>query len=227
MDYVQAETLDEVKVEDAQAGTLGGVKAGDMPPANRKRPLEDPADGKVGPSNTAGIRDTTASSTSPSKKQKLGTKAKQVDTAAVAASAIMEASASDASEPRRHKRLAQHPATRANDIYVSRKSNFKALIIYAQKLIDGNSFTTLTIHGLGAALQSAMRLALCLKEHNKGKISWVITTSTVQLVDDVEEEDVDEELKTEKRSNSAIHIELHKVTEASSAISPDSLPVTQ
>ncbi|KAI8922291.1 hypothetical protein DFJ77DRAFT_425289, partial [Powellomyces hirtus] len=89
-----------------------------------------------------------------------------------------------------HKRAVQRPPTLATDIYVSRKSNFHAQSKRAQKLIDGQNFTFLTIHGLGAAINRAIELALHVKEQNKDRIAWSITTSTVTLADDVEPENV-------------------------------------
>ncbi|TPX60130.1 hypothetical protein PhCBS80983_g01993 [Powellomyces hirtus] len=113
----------------------------------------------------------------------------------------------------RHKRAVQRPPTLATDIYVSRKSNFYAQSKRAQKLIDGQNFTFLTIHGLGAAINRAIELALHVKEQNKDRIAWSITTSTVTLADDVEPENVDDELEIATRQNSAVHIKIVRVSQ--------------
>ncbi|TPX70589.1 hypothetical protein SpCBS45565_g01658 [Spizellomyces sp. 'palustris'] len=111
----------------------------------------------------------------------------------------------------RHKRAPPRPPTLANDIYVSRKSQFVALSKRAQKLLDSSDFTFLTIHGLGAAINRAIELALYLREKNPDRITWTITTSSVILVDDIEPEDVEADVYTEPRQNSAIHIRVVKV----------------
>ncbi|KAJ3010135.1 ribonucleases P/MRP protein subunit pop7 [Thoreauomyces humboldtii] len=111
----------------------------------------------------------------------------------------------------RHKRTAPHPAILATDIYVSRSSNARAQTRYAQKLIDGRGFTSLTVHGLGAALKRAIELALHLQKQNPGRLRLAVTTSSVTLADDVEPEN-DDDLKIETRQNSAVHIRIVKVT---------------
>ncbi|RKO90413.1 hypothetical protein BDK51DRAFT_11793, partial [Blyttiomyces helicus] len=88
------------------------------------------------------------------------------------------------------KRAPQRPPTLKTDIYVSRKTPFKAFVARAQKLIDADDFTSITVHGLGAALTRAIEVALRLKEANGERIAWVVTTSTESLVDDVEPEDL-------------------------------------
>ncbi|KAI9094034.1 ribonuclease P protein subunit p20 [Phlyctochytrium arcticum] len=115
-------------------------------------------------------------------------------------------------KPARHKRAPQRAPTLANDIYVSRKSNFIGLLKRGQKILDDEQYTTLTIHGLGAAMKRAIELALRLKEDNLDRISWTIETSTVNLVDDVEPEDVDDDLVSETRQNSSIHICIRKIS---------------
>ncbi|KND03509.1 uncharacterized protein SPPG_08895 [Spizellomyces punctatus DAOM BR117] len=72
-------------------------------------------------------------------------------------------------------------------------------------------FTFLTIHGLGAAITRAIELALSLREKNPDRIAWTITTSSVVLVDDIEPEDVEADIYSEPRQNSAIHIRVVKV----------------
>ncbi|KAJ3046227.1 ribonucleases P/MRP protein subunit pop7 [Rhizophlyctis rosea] len=113
---------------------------------------------------------------------------------------------------KRHKRAPQRPPTLETDIYVSKKSNFAGYASRAQKLLDRKDITHLTIHGLGAAITRAINLALYLKEKNPDAFSWTITTSSVKLYDDVEPEDVDDDLTTDVRTNSAIHIKIVKAS---------------
>ncbi|KAJ3176313.1 ribonucleases P/MRP protein subunit pop7 [Geranomyces variabilis] len=111
----------------------------------------------------------------------------------------------------RHKRAVQRPPTLATDIYVSRKSTVQAQAKRARTLLDGPDFTFLTIHGLGAAINRAIELALHLKEQYQDQIAWTISLSTVTLVDDVEPEELDDDVSTETRQNSAVHIRIVKV----------------
>ncbi|KAI8810713.1 hypothetical protein BJ742DRAFT_172345 [Cladochytrium replicatum] len=108
---------------------------------------------------------------------------------------------------KRRKLAVQHPEVRPTDIYVRRKSNRHALIKRAKTLIDSPGFKSLDIHGLGAALVMAMELALKLKEIYGDTIEWNITTSSVELHDEVEDDpEVDVQMQT--RINSAIHIKV-------------------
>ncbi|KAJ3155478.1 ribonucleases P/MRP protein subunit pop7 [Geranomyces variabilis] len=111
----------------------------------------------------------------------------------------------------RHKRAVQRPPTLATDIYVSRKSTVQAQAKRARTLLDGPDFSFLTIHGLGAAINRAIELALHLKEQYQDRIAWTISLSTVTLVDDVEPEELDDDVSTETRQNSAVHIRVVKV----------------
>ncbi|KAI8833205.1 hypothetical protein BC829DRAFT_408008 [Chytridium lagenaria] len=96
----------------------------------------------------------------------------------------------------RSKRSIQRAPTLLTDIYISRKSVFPALLKRAIKLLKSkNPF--ITIHGMGAAVNKAIEVAL------------KILTSTVELVDDVVDEEEDE--MTVERRNSAIHIKIYKI----------------
>ncbi|KAJ3277530.1 ribonucleases P/MRP protein subunit pop7 [Borealophlyctis nickersoniae] len=112
---------------------------------------------------------------------------------------------------RRHKRAPQRAPTLETDIYVSRKTAFAAYCKRAQKIIDRSDFTFLVIRGLGTAITRAIEVALFVKQKNPTSVSWTVTTSTVKLVDDMETEDLDDDVKTETRENSAIHIRIVKM----------------
>ncbi|KAJ3080616.1 ribonucleases P/MRP protein subunit pop7 [Quaeritorhiza haematococci] len=101
--------------------------------------------------------------------------------------------------PRLHKRAPQRPPTLQNDIYVSRKSSFPALLKRADKLFGQCKTDTdyFTIHSMGAAMNKGIELALKLKEKHQDVVQWTVTTSTVDLVDDVEPDDEMEDLKTQ------------------------------
>ncbi len=64
------------------------------------------------------------------------------------------------------------------------------------------------IHGMGAAVNRAVELALELKLERNGFFTWTIETSTVGLIDDLID---DENVSHETRNSSAIHIHIRKV----------------
>ena len=111
----------------------------------------------------------------------------------------------------RHKRASIRPPTLKNDIYISRKSSFPALERRAKKLMKDPTVAEIHIHGMGAAMNRAVELALELRRSCPDAFETRVDTSTVDLIDDVIEQDEKESsLKVETRSNSAIHIHLTK-----------------
>lgn len=107
------------------------------------------------------------------------------------------------------KRLPRRLPKRKNDIYVTRKTNFTAQLQRCQRLLDSGS-NEVYIHGLGAAINRALNLALQLKERGLGTIEIAVNTSSVELVDDLEPVDSDQEQKTHTRVNSAVHIKVYR-----------------
>ena len=103
--------------------------------------------------------------------------------------------------------------TNRNDIYVSRKSKYHALLSRGKMLLEQAPLNsaTINIHGLGAAVNTAVDLALELQKHFGGPshLKFSITTETVPLVDDFYSRDYDEEFfqGSQVRFNSAIHIQ--------------------
>lgn len=104
-----------------------------------------------------------------------------------------------------------------NTILVHRKSDFKGQLERCQKLLDKGE-EELTIHGLGAAINRAVNIALQLEVRAKGTIKLTTSTSTVDLVDDFEPiaEDIDPYARS--RSCSAIHIVVSKASGVSQAL---------
>ncbi|CAI8051256.1 Ribonuclease P protein subunit p20 [Geodia barretti] len=111
----------------------------------------------------------------------------------------------DVRRKRPPKRLSQRP----NDIYVNRNSDFSGQLARSHKLLDQGA-QELFIHGLGAAIHRAINLALQLKETSSHSLEVSCTTSTVELVDDLEPLDDESDFKTQTRPSSAIHIRLYK-----------------
>lgn len=106
------------------------------------------------------------------------------------------------------KRGIVRAATLKTDIYVSRKSAYPALLKRATQLLEDNTIKSFVIHGMGAALNRAIELALELQQSYPQRFKWDITTDTVKLIDDVEEE---ASSSVETRCNSAIHIAINKL----------------
>lgn len=110
------------------------------------------------------------------------------------------------------KRLPKTLPKRKNDVYINKKTDFKAQLARCQRMLDTGE-NELYIHGLGAALNRAINLALQLKALGNGSIEVSANTSTVELTDDLEP--LDEELEPGQnfRSNSAIHIKVFRPEE--------------
>ncbi|CAG0890739.1 unnamed protein product, partial [Darwinula stevensoni] len=150
------------------------------------------------------------------------------------------------------KRLPHRFPKRFNDIYVTRKSNFKASLFRAfylmarvaflpfiapanffcligiernipilillelakykvcEKLIESGE-SELFIHGLGAAVNRAVNLALQLTLQYPEVLGIHCNTSTVELTDDLESHNESMEPRTQKRNNSAIHIRVYRL----------------
>jgi ribonuclease P/MRP protein subunit RPP20 len=113
------------------------------------------------------------------------------------------------------KRLPRKLPKRKNDVYVSRRTNFKQQLERCEKLLNNGS--EVYIHGLGAAINRAVNLALELKNSSVGNVETETHTSTVELVDDLEPETDEHEPETLMRNNSAVHIKVFKV----STVEPD------
>ncbi|XP_070579167.1 ribonuclease P protein subunit p20-like [Ptychodera flava] len=108
------------------------------------------------------------------------------------------------------KRLPRRLPKRKNDVYVNRRTNFGAQLERCQKLLDAG-FEELFIHGLGAAINRAINLALQLKTRGMGSIEVSVSTSSVELIDDLEPNNDDSEADVQIRTNSAVHIRVYKV----------------
>ena len=105
------------------------------------------------------------------------------------------------------KRLTQPP--RVNDIYVNRRSDFVSQLARCRKLLD-QGVNELFIHGLGAAINRSINLALQLKESRGENLEIRATTSTVELTDDMEPLTETADYFTQTRNVSALHITLYR-----------------
>lgn len=107
------------------------------------------------------------------------------------------------------KRQPRRLPKRKNDIYVTRKSNFASQMEQCEKLFDGGE-KEVYIHGLGAAINRALNIALQLESRSLGTLQVAISTSTVDLVDDIEPLCDEGDFDTRERSNSAVHIRVFR-----------------
>ena len=118
---------------------------------------------------------------------------------------------SHARRKRPPKRLAH--AQRLNDVYVNRRSDFVSQLARCRKLLD-QGVNVLNIHGLGAAINRAINLALQLKETHSETLEVSATTSTVEVTDDLEPLTDADDYHTQTRHVSALHITLYRTQAA-------------
>ena len=114
-----------------------------------------------------------------------------------------------AAEPTRIRRVAPHAAVLETDIYVASGSTFRAQVQRAESLLRDKK--TVKIHGLGRMLPRAIDLALAVQHRMGSKVQCRVTTETVEVVDDLEPEDPEEDVATQTRSKSAVHITIFPV----------------
>ncbi len=105
------------------------------------------------------------------------------------------------------KRLSKDMPKRKNDFYVSKNTDFKNQIARCHKLLD-SGWNELYIHGLGAAVNRAINIALQLKALSNGSLDVSVHTSSVELVDDIEPYSEQHEPEIQTRNNSAVHIKV-------------------
>ncbi|XP_071080859.1 ribonuclease P protein subunit p20-like [Haliotis cracherodii] len=104
------------------------------------------------------------------------------------------------------KRLPPKLPKRKDDVYVTRKTDFQAQMKRCQNILDAGN--EVYIHGLGAAVNRAINLALQLKANGRGTVDVSCRTSTVELTDDLEPNNDEGEADTSVRNNSAVHIKV-------------------
>eukprot|EP01104_Vermistella_antarctica_P021583 TRINITY_DN9865_c0_g1_i1.p1 TRINITY_DN9865_c0_g1~~TRINITY_DN9865_c0_g1_i1.p1 ORF type:complete len:149 (+),score=23.27 TRINITY_DN9865_c0_g1_i1:198-644(+) len=98
------------------------------------------------------------------------------------------------------------------DIYVSRSSSQAALYKRACKLLNECDLTKgITLHGLGAAIQCTVDLALTMQRRHYGQLCVRTTTSTVPLIDDLTPDNESDDAFASLRFNSAVHINIRKL----------------
>lgn len=107
------------------------------------------------------------------------------------------------------KRQPPRPPKRPNDVYVTNRSNFQSELAKCEKLLEGGE-TEVFIHGLGAAVNRAVNLALQLESKYLGTVQLTVNTSSATLIDDLEPVHDQATYDTQTRQNSVIHIRVHR-----------------
>jgi len=107
------------------------------------------------------------------------------------------------------KRLPPRFPSRKNDVYVTRRTNFKSQLARCEKLLD-TGFDSIFVHGLGAAVNRAINLSLQLKRRGLGSLDVAVNTSTVEVTDDLEPLLDELESQTRVRNCSAVHIKIFR-----------------
>ncbi|PIA15004.1 hypothetical protein COEREDRAFT_18307, partial [Coemansia reversa NRRL 1564] len=107
------------------------------------------------------------------------------------------------------KRKPIRPSTSRADIYVTReRRRFSSHLRRARKLLFERNYPFITIHGLGAAIQHAISLANAVKASLGGQVTMEVSTDTVTLFDDIIPKNDTDDISTQMRQNSAIHIQM-------------------
>ena len=115
----------------------------------------------------------------------------------------------DSSEYELRKVLPPRLRKEKNDVYISRKTDFKAQEGRCMKLLD-SEYEEIFIHGLGAAVNRAINLALQLERKYLGMVELETETSTLEVTDQLLPLLDDLEAKSRSRFISAVHIRLYK-----------------
>ncbi|KAK0077162.1 hypothetical protein PV325_004345 [Microctonus aethiopoides] len=85
----------------------------------------------------------------------------------------------------KQRRIPLYNSKTKKNIYVTHKGSFKAQLNRCEKCLNSDE-SEITIHGLGAAANRAQKLALQLQKNHNGMLDLDITTSIVELIDDIE-----------------------------------------
>ncbi|KHJ87020.1 hypothetical protein OESDEN_13213 [Oesophagostomum dentatum] len=108
------------------------------------------------------------------------------------------------------KRQPQKPSrihSDKNHFYVTKKSSISSTLKRVEELLQ-NKENEIFIHGLGASLNRAMVLALEVQNMFNNAVSMDITTSTVNVTDDLFPLSDEFELGIRNRPLSAVHIHI-------------------
>ena len=106
-----------------------------------------------------------------------------------------------------------------NDVYISQRSSFKAQLQKVKKLFESGQ-TEVVLHGLGAAIERVVSLALKLEEEAQPLLKLAVTHDSMQVVDELKCVSEAGSSKTQCRKTPVIHIKIFK-TDSIPFASPD------
>ncbi|KAJ2898874.1 hypothetical protein GGI21_000545 [Coemansia aciculifera] len=107
------------------------------------------------------------------------------------------------------KRKPIRPSQSRSDIYATREPRkFQSHVNRARKLLLNRNYPSVTIHGLGAAIPQAIKISNAVKASLGDQTTMDVTTDTVNMYDDIVPADPSEDIVTQVRQNSAIHIRM-------------------
>uniref|UniRef100_A0A914WAV0 Ribonuclease P protein subunit p20 n=1 Tax=Plectus sambesii TaxID=2011161 RepID=A0A914WAV0_9BILA len=127
----------------------------------------------------------------------------------MAAASPAAADSFDSEEFELRKHLPPRFATRKNDVYITKRTNFGAQMARCEKLLEGQ-FNEIYVHGLGNAVNRAINLSLQLKRRALGSIDLDVNTSTMEMTDDLIPLVDDADFRTRSRFVSAVHIRVFR-----------------
>ncbi|KAI9468325.1 hypothetical protein LPJ78_002541 [Coemansia sp. RSA 989] len=107
------------------------------------------------------------------------------------------------------KRKPLRPSNSRADIYVTRdRRKFSSFMLRARKLLAERNYPSITIHGLGAAIPTAIKVAAATKTSLGDQVQMETSTHTVTLYDDIAMKDGSSDVSTQARQNSAVQIKM-------------------
>ncbi|VDN58361.1 unnamed protein product [Dracunculus medinensis] len=101
------------------------------------------------------------------------------------------------------------PRTKS-DIYITRHTSIGAQKARIEKLLD-NKFNSVTLHGLGAAVNRTVNVALQIQRKLVDSVKLDVRTSTVRVTDDLFPLYDEVDFKTNVRNISAVHIKITRL----------------
>ncbi|KAK0166895.1 hypothetical protein PV327_004366 [Microctonus hyperodae] len=109
----------------------------------------------------------------------------------------------------KQRRIPVYNSKTKKNIYVTHKGSFKAQLNRCEKCLNSDE-SEITIHGLGAAANRAQKLALQLQKNHNDMLDLDITTSIVELIDDIEPSDDEKDCEINSRQKSATHVRVSR-----------------
>ena len=101
----------------------------------------------------------------------------------------------------------------ANDFYITKRTNTVLLVKKVLEILKGKDKSKeslfVNIHGMGAAVDAAIKVSLQIEEEMGGKVVCSPTTSTVSLIDEYQPLLPHLPPVTQVRNNSAIHVKIY------------------